>query len=499
MAKWVIKYVYKKMPRLVRKNTSRLSKLSSTSGEVEVSTLNYQGGTYTRNQNGLVVVTTTNNHGFTNVSKVYIKFVSGEAVSKVFNTINVTGTKSFTVQDTTGSPTSGDILVSRILFQKSGSYIRDSHYGITINISAHGFVGGLSIYANYTSGTANSGPAIIEKVINASSFKILKKADPGGFYTEFGVSRLHGEGIYGAGVKVYVIDEGFNDIDPNTPGIQTTSDLAEFTMVNISDSGAGGGGLSHGGLVCALLGASRKNGAGIIGICPDSTLYLADVDNVSGDIFISSVASAIDDAISKGVDIINISLGTSSSVPAMQQAVQRAINAGIIIFASAGNSGSVGYEYPASYPGVISVGSVNIKRRLSSFNTRNEKVALFAPGEKYPLPSPVDVTDVVYVDGTSFSSPFAAGMASLFLSKRRRELGDPAWKPSREELISALAGGDYLNTSELSYNTPVQPASDGGMGVFLGVAFVILLLVLIFGWGMRRRVPERGLEYTVRY
>jgi hypothetical protein len=481
------------MTRTTRKLSTKFTRASSTSGDVEVSTLMYQAGTYSRSSNGLITVVMQAPQGYTVTTKLYIKFTSGEAVSKVFNTLNIMNGTTFSVQDTDTEnyETSGTVLVSRLVFNKSGTYMRDSHYGIIIHITSHNFVKGTSLYVKYISGTAVPGPAVIEKVNNNSSFRILKKADPGGFYTEFGVDKFHRESIYGKGVKVYVIDEGFNDIDPFTPGIQTTSDLSEFTMVDISAPGAGGGGLSHGGLVCALLGASRKNGAGIIGLCPDATLFLADVDDQSGDIFISKVVQAIDDAVARGVDIINISLGTSSPVLVLEQAIQRALNANILIFASAGNSGKGGYEYPSSYPGVISVGSVNIHRRASTFNTRNERVALFAPGEKYPLPSPLDVTEVVHVDGTSFSSPFAAGMAALYTAKRRKQLNNPSFRPTAQEIISVLSSSEFLNTSNLSYNAPsTLDTNNAGLSVISALVVVlgIFLLFAIFANGRAKSI-----------
>jgi hypothetical protein len=478
------------MPRSVRKLSTKFTRASSTSGDVEVSTLMYHPGTYTRSSNGLTTIVMQSPHGYTNTTKLYIKFTSGDAVSKVFNSLNTMNGTTFSVQDSDLWETSGTVLVSRLIFNKSGTYMRDSHYGIVLHITSHNFVKGTSLYVNYLSGAAVPGPAVIEKVNNNSSFRILKKADPGGFYTEFGVDKFHRESIYGKGVKVYVIDEGFNDIDPFTPGIQTTTDLSEFTMVDISTPGAGGGGLSHGGLVCALLGASRKNGAGIIGLCPDATLFLADVDDQSGDIFISKVIQAIDDAIAKGVDIINMSLGTSSPVSSLEQAVQRALNANILIFASAGNSGKSGYEYPSSYPGVISVGSVNIHRRASSFNTRNEKVALFAPGEKYPLPSPLDVTEVVHVDGTSFSSPFAAGMAALYIDKRRKELNNPSFRPTSQEIISVLSSSEYLATSDLSYNAPSTLETTNSGFTVISALIIVLAIFLIFAFFANNRMKS---------
>jgi hypothetical protein len=306
--------------------------------------------------------------------------------------------------------------------------------------------------------------------------------DPGSFYRKFGVKDFHDRKIYGGGVSIYIIDEGFNDTDPNIPGIQPISDLADFEVIDFGDNGAGTS-LSHGGLVGGLLGASRKNGAGIIGVSPDAKLFLADVDDTQGAIFISKVVQAIDDAVSRNVDIINMSLGTAFSSSSLNQAVQRAVNANIIVLASAGNSGSAIYEYPAAFDGVISVASVNYDGQKSGFNTRNEKVAIFAPGENYPLPSPISENNIVRVDGTSFSCPFAAGVLSLYIQDKRIKINNSSWRPSRAEIVEEIP--KILGTQSLSYAAPGFSPVDLFSGdtietlTYVGIALVGVAIVAI--------------------
>jgi hypothetical protein len=456
-------------------------------GNVEVGVIQYSSGTYTRNTLGLVSIT-LNDHGFLNTDTLYVKFTTGDAVSVLSQGCTVLTPNTFTIQTSGVGIAAGSVLVSKVVFNRSGIYAIDSSMKITIDVASHGLPDGSDIYLRYTSGSGESGPAVIERIINSGRFTVVKKNNPGGFYGEFGVKGFHEQLYYGQGIKVYVIDEGFNDVDLTAPGVQTTTDLADFTIVNISDPGAGGGGLSHGGLVCALLGASRKNGAGIIGICPDAELFIADVDDANGDIFITKVVQAIDDAIARGVDIINMSLGTEFNSPIFSQAVQRAINANILVFASAGNSGATVYEYPAAYTGVISVASVNIQRQPSSFNTRNDKVDLFAPGENYPLPSPLNTQDIVYVNGTSFSSPFAAGLAALYINRRRQELLDPTFRPSATEIINVLKGENYLNTASItSLPDTTNSSSDGVLaGASIMVAALALVIIVLLFLGSRR-------------
>jgi hypothetical protein len=287
------------------------------------------------------------------------------------------------------------------------------------------------------------------------------------YYPLFGVKTFHDQGIYGrilsgplinTRIKVYIIDTGFDDLDgnPNIPGQQQNPDLSNVIVRQHSNSPVTKApspfSPSHGSLTSALV-AAPINNFGIVGVCPEATVYLGDVDDESGVIPQSNLVSAINDAVELGVDIISISLGSTTFIPALETAINNALNAGIYVFAAAGNSSRTRYEYPAAFPGAISVASVNIDRQLSSFNTRNERVALFAPGENYFLPSNAGP---VRVNGTSFSCPYAAGLWALHLAKERATT--TTYKPNREATVTILRSEAYLNNGTLAYPAVTNPA-----------------------------------------
>lgn len=327
---------------------------------------------------------------------------------------------------------------------------------------------------------------------------VYKKYTPGStdiinelYYDRFGVKTFHDTNQFGRGqepvggntfqVEVYLIDSGLNDVDPFTPGNQTHNDLQPqisdgfLEVISFSSEGSPEYN-SHGSLTASLLTAPENN-FGIIGLCPKAKVFLGDVDNSTGDIFQSSVAAAINDAVSRNVDIISISLGASEYTSSLENAIKNAVDSGILVFASAGNSGKAGYEYPASLDGVISVGSVNASRTLSSFNTRNEKIALFAPGEDYILPS---VSSLISANGTSFSCPFAAGLAALYISRKREEDNNPTYRPTREEIITILEGPEFLNCASLSYPAP----SSGSSSADISIPFMSILIVFVLFFGV---------------
>ena len=62
----------------------------------------------------------------------------------------------------------------------------------------------------------------------------------------------------------------------------------------------------------------------------------------------------------------------------LRYAIQEASEAGIIIVAAAGNKGVV--EYPANYPEVIAVGSVDSMAEIAEKSATGEDLELLAPG-----------------------------------------------------------------------------------------------------------------------
>ncbi|NLK52571.1 MAG: S8 family serine peptidase [Syntrophomonadaceae bacterium] len=169
----------------------------------------------------------------------------------------------------------------------------------------------------------------------------------------------------------------------------------------------------HGTAVSGVIAAETNNGVGIAGVVGGldvKLLPLKTADN-NGYSQLSDVIRAIDYAIEKNVDAINISMGSSNYSDIENAAVQRAIQNGIVVVAAAGNEGAFTYNYPASYDGVISVGSIASNNVVSEFSNYNDKVDVVAPGEK--IYSCHRNNSYTSLDGTSFSAPIVSGVAAI--------------------------------------------------------------------------------------
>lgn len=143
-----------------------------------------------------------------------------------------------------------------------------------------------------------------------------------------------------------------------------------------------------------------------------------------------AIADAINDVIplhntpTVGKLVINMSLGSSPSSPGtcnvpLQTAVTSAVNAGLILFAAAGNEGLPFIDSPANCIGVYAVGATDAQDKLASFS--NSDTLMISKGFTAPG---VDIytTDIssgyASASGTSFSSPMAAGLAALVWSAK---------------------------------------------------------------------------------
>lgn len=232
-------------------------------------------------------------------------------------------------------------------------------------------------------------------------------------------------------VKVAVIDSG---VDYKHPDLQTQivppHNAAAPANSTFPDP--------HGTHVAGIIGATKDNGIGGHGVFPNAKILPIDVFNGKQTANDFVIAQGILYAIEQKADVINMSLGGYGASPLMEDAVKKALDKGITIVAAAGNESTDYYSFPASFEGVISVGSTNERNQLSSFSNYGPSVDLVAPGE--------DIFSTVYdgkkgssfatFSGTSMASPVVAGVAALLKSKH------PDLKPHEIEAILEMTAKD---------------------------------------------------------
>lgn len=250
-------------------------------------------------------------------------------------------------------------------------------------------------------------------------------------------------------INVAVIDTGIipghpdlkDNISPAGYDFVASDDTPYDLTVTIDDGNKIYSTNGHGTHVAGIIGAVGNNGLGVTGTNWHVNLIPIRVLGANGEGTTDNFVQAINYAagktvendngtevtISEEVDIINLSLGDKSrgESPAMKEAVEQAAQAGIVIFAAAGNDGQREVFPPASYDETIAVGAVNETNQQSYFSVYGPKLDLVAPGGGYA--AGIWSTSGSYNNGfqynysskigTSMATPYVSGVASLLLAK----------------------------------------------------------------------------------
>jgi subtilisin family serine protease len=203
----------------------------------------------------------------------------------------------------------------------------------------------------------------------------------------FAYHAANSSGVMNAGsiglatVKIAIIDTGE---DPTHPELQTKIATQKCFITNAAGTAQSTSNfetdpLGHGTDVAGIAAADMGNALGFVGAggnvqimayrvfpTPDDNCANENSSDPQCGSSTADIASAINDAVTNGANVISMSLGGGSctngtdSDPTEGAAVANAISHNVIVVAASGNSGGLGVTAPACDTGVIAVGATSL-------------------------------------------------------------------------------------------------------------------------------------------
>ena len=214
----------------------------------------------------------------------------------------------------------------------------------------------------------------------------------------------------GKKVKISILDSGC----PRHKDIKVVGDRISFCEENLGSYDSQG----HATMLAGII-ASRNKKA-VTGLAPHSEIQYGRIINNKGICGFNSLVAGVLWSIVKEVDIIVIALGTQYDYIVLKDAVKKAREHGICVFAASGDKGidnEWDMDFPARYEHVISTGFMT--RNKAQNDILRKKVDLNLPNRG--LYTTYLDNKYIKVSGSSVSTAFYAGLAAVLIEQYKKE------------------------------------------------------------------------------
>ncbi len=280
----------------------------------------------------------------------------------------------------------------------------------------------------------------------------------------------------GAGIKIGIMDSGCDNGHPQLRHVTNGVDMV---------AGDGGNGwtndtMAHGTHCAGIIGGrSGDRQGGIWGFAPAAEIHALKVFP-SGRI--SDLIEALDIAVERQLDVMNMSLGSADASELVQQKLEAAVAAGVACIVAAGNS-SGPVQFPGMLPQSITVSAVGQMDQFpaSSYHAMtvgeggpgadgifSAKFSCFGPqvrlsGPGVAILSTVPKGGYAAWDGTSMATPHITGLAALVLAHHpdlRRTTGRDAGRVTALfDILRASARPVVVDPLRGGFGLPHAPAA----------------------------------------
>ena len=219
----------------------------------------------------------------------------------------------------------------------------------------------------------------------------------------------------GSGVDAYILDSGIDISHPDFEGRASWGYTASSIIEKDEDFHG------HGTHVAGTVGGKTYGVAKGVNLIAVKVLNQDGVGNMAD--VLEGIQYAYDSMRAKETEtgkkakvVLNLSLGGEGRILALEQIINEATAAGMVIVVAAGNEYDDACLYtPSHISSAITVGATNINDQLSEFSNYGTCEDILAPGEGI-LSTYLGGTTAIF-QGTSMACPHVAGAAARYLSR----------------------------------------------------------------------------------
>ena len=248
---------------------------------------------------------------------------------------------------------------------------------------------------------------------------------------QWGLMRVEGQKTWRAqrkakSVKVAVVDTGVDAGHPDLAGrVEEGFDYLARDEDPFDDHG-------HGTHIAGVISANINNNKGVAGIALNSTIIPMKSCERGGTCPLFETYLGIVDAVQRGAQIINLSLGSDAPCSTIDQAIFDYVHGqGVLVVAAAGNSGADGNPSinPANCNYTLGVAATDPANKRAPFSGYGDWVDIAAPGVEIWSTLPPILTiatpTIGYgpMSGTSMATPFVVAVAAVVKARH------PDWGP----------------------------------------------------------------------
>ena len=235
------------------------------------------------------------------------------------------------------------------------------------------------------------------------------------WFSYFGIEQLWKIST-GENIKVALLDSG---LDFNLSLFKDNSRIQYYNaFLNTENKddcidNDSGHGTNCAGILCG-------KGQQICGVAPQINLVIIRVTDQFGGRDTGAILKGLQKAIALKCDIISMSFEipeTDPNLKAIYKEIKKAYDLNITMTAAAGNAGIDRDSFPASYLECLSIGGIDKNQKRSNFSNASFQLDLMGPGEEISS----FVHDDEKIFGTSFATPFVAGVIAIIKSIAKKK------------------------------------------------------------------------------